>query len=324
MKTKLFGTQTGLTASELILGTAMFGNRSGYGADKDVATEIFNAYKEAGGNFIDTSDAYQFGESEEIIVELISGNRQDFIICSKYSRTHYQNPSIAIKGNHRKAMIESVENSLRRLKTDYIDFYMPHYDDLKTPFEEVIRGMEDLVKSGKVIYPGLANFPAWKAAAIAAWINALHLTPLAAIQIEYNLLQRTADRDLWFMAKNFGLGVMMYSPLAGGLLTGKYRGDEKGRLSLKSNTSPEENTLTNVVNDYLTFVAEEMNSTSAAVAMAWNATKDGFTIIGPRTLNQLNDYIQATTLTLSQTQIDHLNKISAVDLGYPYELLLKN
>ena len=183
--------------------------------------------------------------------------------------------------------------------------------------------MEDLVKSGKIIYPGLANFPAWKAAAIAAWTNALHLTPLAAIQIEYNLLKRTADRELWFMAKNFGLGVMMYSPLAGGLLTGKYRGDEKGRLSLKTNTSPEENTLTNVVNDYLTFVAGEMDSTSAAVAMAWNATKDGFTIIGPRTLNQLNDYIQATTLTLSQTQIDHLNKISAVDLGYPYELLLK-
>jgi aryl-alcohol dehydrogenase-like predicted oxidoreductase len=324
MKSKLFGTQTGLSASDLILGTAMFGNRSGYGADKDTATEIFNAYKEAGGNFIDTSDAYQLGESEEIIGELISKNRQDFIICSKYTRTHHRSPSIVSKGNHRKAITEAVENSLRRLKTDYIDFYMPHYDDLQTPFEEVIRGMEDLVKSGKIIYPGLANFPAWKAAAIAAWTNALHLTPLAAIQIEYNLLQRTADRELWFMAKNFGLGVMLYSPLAGGLLTGKYRSDEKGRLTLRTNTSPEEDAVSSVVNDYLAFVAKEMNITPAAIAMAWNGTKDGFTIIGPRTLKQLNDYLQATTLTLSKTQIDHLNKISAIDLGYPYEMLLKN
>jgi aryl-alcohol dehydrogenase-like predicted oxidoreductase len=151
--------------------------------------------------------------------------RSNFIICTKYTQSNESNLAISNYGNHRKAMRQAVESSLKRLKTDYIDVYMPHFDDGVTPMDEIVRGLEDLVNAGKVLYTGLTNFPAWKAAAIAKSAN------LSAIQIEYNLIQRTADREFIPMASEFGLGIMMYSPLAGGLLTGKYRQEESGRIN---------------------------------------------------------------------------------------------
>ena len=198
MKYKLIGTKTGLYGSEIILGAAMLGTRKGYGANAEDSRLILAAYADAGGNFIDTSDRYQLGESEELVGKFIEHQRSNFIICSKYTQSSEANPAISNSGNHRKAMKQAVEASLKRLKTDYIDIYMPHYDDGITPLDEIIRGLEDLVSAGKVLYTGLANFPAWKASAIA---SSTHLT---AIQIEYNLLQRTADREFIPMAAQFG------------------------------------------------------------------------------------------------------------------------
>jgi len=315
MKYKLFGTKTGLYASEIVLGAASFGTRRGHGTNPEDAKEILAAYADAGGNIIDVSDQYQFGEAEELVGKFTESQRNNFIICTKYTRSNEATPAISNFGNHRKAMRQAVESSLKRLKTDYIDIYMPHYDDGVTPLEEIIRGLEDLVQSGKVLYTGLANFPAWKAAAIAGSIR------LSAIQIEYNLLQRTADRELVPMAAQFGLGTMMYSPLAGGLLTGKYRKGETGRMTLGSNSQYQEDEVTKSMIDQLFVIAAELDVTPGQVAFAWVLSKGAFPIAGARTLAHINDGLKATQIQLSPQHIDQLNQLSAVSLGYPHELL---
>lgn len=160
MNYKLFGTQTGLPASELIMGGSQLGNRREDGTTAQDALQILSAYTDAGGNFIDLSDLYQFGEAEETVGKFTQHNRHDFILCTKYTLTSQPHSSVSNRGNHRKAMRQAVEGSLKRLKTDYIDLYMPHFDDGNTPLEEIVCGLEDLVKAGKILYTGLANFPA--------------------------------------------------------------------------------------------------------------------------------------------------------------------
>ncbi|GAA3927557.1 aldo/keto reductase [Chitinophaga oryziterrae] len=315
MKNKLFGTHTGLPASELILGAASLGERRGYGAVAEDIPKILSVYTDAGGNFIDVSDQYQLGEAEEIVGRFIEPHRHNFIICTKYTRSSERDPSPANSGNHRKAMRQAAESSLNRLKTDYIDIYMPHYDDGLTPIDEIARGLEDLVKSGKVLYTGLANFPAWKAAAIASAI------PLAALQIEYNLVQRTAERELIGMAGYFGLGTMLYSPLAGGLLTGKYRKGAAGRLTLSAPDGCQEDTATKNIIDQLELIAAELGVTPGQVALAWTLTRNAFPVIGARTVAHLEDSLKAVEICLSADQVTQLDNISAVTMGYPHDLL---
>jgi aryl-alcohol dehydrogenase-like predicted oxidoreductase len=315
MEYKLFGTQSGLPASELILGAANFGKRRGYGADADEIPKILAAYTDAGGNFIDVADQYQLGEAEEVVGRFIQQQRQNFIICTKYTRSNEANPLPGNLGNHRKAMRHAVDTSLKRLKTDYIDIYMPHYDDGVTPLEETIRGLEDLVKAGKILYTGLANFPAWKAAAIAGAI------PLAALQLEYNLLQRTADRELIPMAAHFGLGTMLYSPLAGGLLTGKYRKGAAGRLTLAAPDGYTEDAATKTIIDELELIAAAIETTPGEVALAWVLTKNAFPIVGARTLTHLTDSLKALNIRLSLDQVQRLEDVSSTTLGYPHDLL---
>lgn len=315
MKYKLFGTQTGLPVSELVLGAANFGQRRGYGATAEETQKILTAYADAGGNFIDVADQYQLGEAEEIVGKFIAHQRHNFIICTKYTRSTELKPGAANFGNHRKAMREGVDASLRRLKTDYIDIYMPHFDDGLTPLDEIIRGLDDLVKAGKILYTGLANFPAWKAAAIARDI------PLAALQIEYNLVQRTADREIMNMATHFGLGIMLYSPLAGGLLTGKYRKGTSGRLTLQAPGSYKEDAAAKNIIDQLELIGAEANASPGQIALAWVLTKNAFPIVGARTHFHLNENMKALTIKLSADQLDRLENISSVTMGYPHDLL---
>lgn len=315
MKHKLFGTNTGLPASELILGAASLGSRRGYGAVPADIPKILSAYTDEGGNFIDVADQYQLGEAEEIVGRFIKPQRGNFIICTKYTRSSEISPSPVNSGNHHKAMRQAVEASLKRLQTDYIDLYMPHFDDGITPPEEIARGLEDLVTSGKILYCGLANFPAWKAAIIASAV------PLAALQIEYNLVQRTADRELTGMADHFGLGTMFYSPLAGGLLTGKYRQGATGRLALSTASGVREDAETTAIIDELEQIAVATGGTPGQVALAWILTKNAFPIIGARTLAHLTDSFKALKITLTTGQITRLNDISAVSMGYPHDLL---
>ncbi len=315
MKNKLFGKHTGLPASEIVLGAASLGERRGYGSIAEEIPKIFAAYIDAGGNFIDVADQYQLGEAEEIVGKFIEAQRHNFIICTKYTRSSEKNPTPVNSGNHRKAMRQAVEASLKRLKTDYIDIYMPHFDDGLTPLEEIVRGLEDLVKAGKVLYTGLANFPAWKAAAIASAI------PLTALQIEYNLMQRTADRELMSMAEHFGLGTMLYSPLAGGLLTGKYRKGSAGRLTPSAPDGYQEDAATQTIIDQLELIAAEVEATPGQVALAWILTKNAFPIIGVRTLAHLEDSLKTLEIRLSPDQIKRLDNISTISMGYPHDLL---
>ncbi|SDG82561.1 Predicted oxidoreductase [Pedobacter terrae] len=315
MKYKLLGTHTGLQVSEVILGGAGLGERSGYGSTPEEALAILKAYTEAGGNFIDTSDKYQLGESEEIIGRFIKGQRQDFVISTKYTLTSNAQPKISSFGNHRKAMREAVDASLKRLQTDYIDIYMPHFDDAQTPWEEIARGLEELVKCGKVIYTGLTNFPAWKIALISSSV------PLNSIQVEYNLLQRSADREFLPLAQALGLGTMLYSPLAGGLLTGKYRKGETGRLANSSTEIKSEDDMAKIIIDYLESVAQAHDTTPGQVAFAWALHTGHFPLAGPRKIHHLEDSLKATELELTEHELTTLNELSQISLGYPHDLL---
>lgn len=315
MKYKIFGSKTGLHSSEIILGAANFGTKKGYGADPDESKKILTAYADAGGNFIDISDVYQFGEAEEIVGNYLKGQRNNFVVCSKYTRSSDPNPAISNFGNNRKSMRQAVEQSLKRLKTDYIDIYMPHYDDGVTSWEEIALGLQDLVSEGKIVYAGLSNFPAWKASAIAS------ATKLTALQIEYSLLQRTADRELIPMAKEFGLGVMMYSPLAGGLLTAKYRKGETGRISHSSGAKYSEDEKTKLIIDELVSIAEKYETTPGQIAFAWNLSKEAFPLLGARNINQFEQIISATEINLTADELTKLDALSSISLGYPHDLL---
>jgi aryl-alcohol dehydrogenase-like predicted oxidoreductase len=315
MNYKLFGTKTGLPVSELILGGSQLGDRRGYGAAAQDALQILAAYADAGGNCIDVSDTYQFGEAEETIGRFIAHKRDDFIICTKYTRSSQPDPSVANAGNHRKAMRQAIEGSLKRMKTEYIDIYMPHFDDGVTPLEEIVRGLEDLVLSGKILYAGLANFPAWKAASITSAI------PVTALQIEYNLMQRTAERELIPIAEHFGMGTMCYSPLAGGLLTGKYRQGASGRLTLSSPEGYLEDERTKMILDQTELIAKEVDCTSGQVALAWVLSKGVFPIIGARTLAHLETSLSAVDIRLNADQIRRLDEISVISMGFPHDLL---
>ena len=320
MDYKLLGKKTGLFVSEVALGTAMFGTASGYGADKEESKKIFDLYSESGGNLIDTSDFYQFGESEQFLGSFLKGRRSEFVIASKYSRGNANQQSMGVMGNHRKAMREAVENSLIRLKTDYIDVYYIHFDDTVTPLEEILRGMEDLSNSGKILYFGLSNFPAWKISSLAVRSELLNKIPLASVQLEYNLLNRNAEKQLLPMSETFGLGVLAYSPLAGGLLTGKYRNldSKESRFSTQKETGKEERLL-----DLLFSIAQELDATPSQIALKWMLTKNVFPIFGARKVQQLKESLKVLNYELGKNHINQLNDFTKPELMYPENINTK-
>jgi len=319
MNYQLLGTKTGLRVSELALGTSNFGTATGYGADPTEARRIWEGYVAAGGNFIDTSDAYQQGEAERLVGQLMGPDRGDFVLASKYARTASPTAAIAQLGNHRKAMTQAVEASLRRLGTDYLDLYLVHLPDSVTPVAEIARGFEDLARAGKILYGGFSNFPAWRVASAVTLAELRGWVPLAGIQVEFSLLQRTAERELLPMAEGLGLGIMGYSPLGGGVLTGKYRQGETGRATLVG--AEIDSPRINAILDALLAVAQEVEATPGQVATAWVKTRGVLPVIGARTRAQLDDQLRVPLLTLSPEQLQRLGAASAVPLGYPHDLL---
>jgi len=318
----LFGRGTGLKVSALILGTALLGKARGYGADPEDVPAILRAYADAGGNFIDTSDAYQEGQAEVAVGGFVAADRDDFVIASKYGRTARPQPPVAARGGHRKAMVQSVEASLRRLKTDRIDLYLVHLDDGVTPVEEIARGFDDLVRAGKILYGGFSNMPAWRVATAAATADLRGWTPIAALQVEYSLLERAAERELLPTAEAFGLGVMGYSPLAAGLLTGKYRAGETGRATdFTASVSHEDAGRSAAVIDATLAVADEVGASPGQVAIAWALAKGVFPVVGPRTPAQLRDNLAAAALDLDADHVRRLDEVGAVAAGYPHDLL---
>jgi aryl-alcohol dehydrogenase-like predicted oxidoreductase len=323
MRYHLFGQRTGLRISELVLGVANFGTGWGYGANLDDSRSIVDAYAEAGGNFIDGANVYQAGQSEAFLGEILAGRRDQFVLATKYSQSVVPNAGVLPTGNSRLAMRISVEASLKRLKTDRIDVFWVHLADGVTPIDEIMRGLDDLVRAGKIVYPGLSNFPAWRAARGATLADLQGWTPLAGLQFEYSLVQRTSEHELIPAGRALGLGLLAWSPLGGGLLSGKYRRGEKGRLeALGGVVFQQENSSqrTAVVDETLA-VAQELNVAPAEVAVAWVASKGTLPIIGPRTLEQLQTYIAATEITLSAEHIERLDRVSALEPIFPYSMI---
>jgi Predicted oxidoreductases (related to aryl-alcohol dehydrogenases) len=327
MQYRIFGRRTGLRVSELALGTGNFGTRWGHGAERDEAKKVFDAYVEAGGNFIDTADAYQFGESEELVGEFVATDRDNFVLASKYTLGTAATDGISRTGNSRKNMVRSVEGSLKRLKTDRIDLYWAHFADGVTPMEEIVRAFDDLVRSGKILYAGLSNFPAWRVARADLLAELRGWTPIAGIQIEYSLAERTADRELLPMAEALGLGAALWSPLGGGFLTGKYRSSDEGRLNTRLGVlvHTEKTARETAILDAVLAVAKEIGASPTEVAIAGllhkaaKSTTSLIPILGPRTREQLDATLGALDVTLSEEQIARLDTTSLIPLGTPHD-----
>src|SRR5260370_33576 len=232
MKYKLLA-NSGLRVSEAALGTMTFGDEWGWGSVKDEARKVYDGFREAGGNFIDSANFYTNGTSESFLGEFMKDHRQSMVLATKYSNAAPGTDPNG-SGNQRKNMMQAVEASLKRLQTDYIDLYWVHIWDQITPVEEVMRGLDDLVRQGKVLYVGISDAPAWRIAQANTLAQLRGWTPFAGLQIEYSLIERTVERELIPMAKALNVGLTAWSPLAGGVLTGKYHGhgsSETGRMS---------------------------------------------------------------------------------------------
>src|SRR3954470_12929837 len=235
---RMFGERTGLRVSELGLGGGNFGTRWGYGAEPEEARRIFDRFAEAGGNFLDCADAYQFGQAETLLGQFVAADRDHFVLATKYTLGAEPEGGVSRTGNGRKNMVRSVEASLKRLGTDRIDLYWAHMADGTTPTEEIARGFEDLVRAGKVLHVGLSDFPAWRVARAATLAELRGWAPVGGIQVAYSLVERTPARGLLPMAEALGLAVTAWSPLGGGLLSGKYRRGEAGRVAALGNPDP--------------------------------------------------------------------------------------
>ncbi|HEV8646351.1 MAG TPA: aldo/keto reductase [Burkholderiales bacterium] len=327
MRYKIFGRRTGLRVSELALGTGNFGTRWGHGAERGEAKRVFDRFAEAGGNFIDTADTYQLGESEELVGEFIAADRDYFVLATKYTLGTTATDGISRTGNSRKNMVRSIEGSLKRLKTDRIDLYWAHFADGVTPMEEIMRAFDDLVRSGKILYAGLSNFPAWRVSRADLLTELRGWAPVAGIQIEYSLAERTADRGLLPMAEALGLAVALWSPLGGGFLTGKYRSSNEGRLNTRLGVlvHTEKTTRETGILDAVLAVAREAGASPTEVAIAWllhkarRSTTSLIPILGSRTREQLDDTLGALNVKLSPDQIARLDTASGIALGTPHE-----
>jgi aryl-alcohol dehydrogenase-like predicted oxidoreductase len=314
--------RSGLRVSTISLGTGNFGDGWGHGASVQEAHDVYDEYRSAGGNFIDASSNYQFGDAEVYLADMIASDRDEVVLATKYSTGTTMDSGLQMTGNGRKSMVQSLEASLRRLKTDRVDLLWAHAPDNATPIDEIMRSFDDLVRSGKVLYVGLSNFPAWRVATGATIAAARGWAPLVAIQTEYSLAERAAERDLLPMAEAFGLGVLGYSPLGGGMLTGKYRGGETGRAqsSISQFLHHEGDGNKAAILDAVEAIAREVNATADAVAISWSMAKGVIPIVGQRTTGQLTTNLAAAQLHLSPAQIDRLDAASALQLGHPHDM----
>jgi aryl-alcohol dehydrogenase-like predicted oxidoreductase len=324
MKYRLLG-NSGLRVSEAALGAMTFGEDWGWGAAKDEARKVYETYREAGGNFIDTANVYTNGSSERFVGEFIKDHRQSIVLSTKYSNAMPGNDPNAA-GNHRKNMMQAVDASLSRLQTDYIDLYWVHIWDQMTPVEEVMRGLDDLVRQGKILYAGISDAPAWWVAQANTLADLRGWSRFVGLQIEYSLIQRTVERELVPMAKALNVGVTAWSPLANGILTGKYHGEgkaEAGRMSRQEMQEflPEQQRTERVV-AAVKAVAGQTGRSMAQVALAWlrHRSVPVTPIIGARKVAQLQDNLASLELDLSAEQVKSLDEASSIEAGFPYYL----
>jgi len=322
MRYKLLG-DSGLRVSELCLGTMTFGDDWGWGASHKESRRIFEAYAVAGGNFIDTADLYTNGTSESLVGECVAGDRERFVLATKYTNSMPgSDPNAA--GNHRKNMIQSLEASLKRLNVDYVDIFWLHAWDFTTPVEEIMRAFDDLVRAGKVLYIGVSDTPAWIVARANTLAELRGWSRFIALQVEYSLVERTSERELLPMARAMGLGTTAWSPLGSGLLTGKYTRSKApaSERRLDKVAFKEIDDTTYSIAREVDRVAGEIGQHPAQVALNWVRQQTGIIpIIGARTADQIKQNLACLEFTLNRNQLERLNKISQVALGFPHDFL---
>jgi aryl-alcohol dehydrogenase-like predicted oxidoreductase len=330
MNYQLLG-RSGLRVSDLCLGTMTFGEDWGWGASKGEARRIYDAYRAAGGNFIDTANIYTGGTSETLVGEFIAGHREEVVLATKYTNTAAgftgTNRDPNAGGNQRKNMVQAVEASLKRLGTDYIDLYWLHIWDALTPAEEVMRAFDDLVRAGKVLYIGISDAPAWVVAKSNTLAELRGWTQYVGLQIEYSLLERTVERELLPMAADFGLSVLAWSPLRNGVLSGKYlpenaaaAADARMNAPMMKGFGTDDSSAETVVRETVA-IANELGVPPAQVALAWLRTRGAaiIPIIGARKLAQFEDNLRSLNVVLSSVQRERLDRVSAVPLGFPHD-----
>jgi aryl-alcohol dehydrogenase-like predicted oxidoreductase len=321
MRYKLLG-RSGLRVSELALGTMTFGEDWGWGASKEESRTIFEAFSEAGGNFIDTAVNYTNGSSERYVGEFIAAQRDYYVVATKYTlrdrNVSRSDPNAG--GNQRKNMMRSVETSLRNLQTDHIDLYYLHAWDFMTPVDEVMRGLDDLVSSGKVLYAGISDTPAWIVSKANTLAELRGWSRLVALQTAYSLADRAAERDLLPMARAEEMAVLAWSILEAGILTGKHR--DPGATTRFKGASEEELAR----GDKVVALASEIGRTPAQVAINWVRQRPWngpamIPILGARSLAQLRDNLEALDFSLTAEQIERLDAIAPPNLGFPHDFL---
>ena len=316
---------SGLRVSEICLGTMSFGLEWGFGADEATSHRVLHAFTEAGGTFLDTANKYHGGETETIVGNWLVGRRDKMVVATKYTLA-MDHADLNSAGNGRKNLQRSVEASLKRLKTDYIDLLWVHAYDDQTPYAETLRALDDVVRAGKVLYIGVSDTPAWVVSASNTMAELKGWSQYVGLQIEYSLLQRTVERDLLPMANHFGLSVLAWAPLGAGVLTGKYSraGAQDDSLRKAGNeqrgrTSERNLAIAKTVDQ----IADELGKTSAQVATAW-VMAQGYgviPIVGARKPEQITDSLGSTDVELSAEQLERLDAVSRPELGFPHDFL---
>jgi aryl-alcohol dehydrogenase-like predicted oxidoreductase len=314
--------RSGLRVSELALGTMTFGEQDKWGADAEASGRMLGAYAEAGGNFLDTANRYAWGRSEELLGELLHGKRDEFVLATKYT-LQTRPGDLNSAGNHRKNLVQSLEESLRRLRTDRVDLLWVHTRETWTPVAEVMRALDDQVRAGKVLCVGVSDWPAWEVAQGNTLAELRGWSPFVGLQLRYNLLERTPERELLPMAAALDLAVTAWGPLAEGRLTGKYLHGGGGRLTTTPHVFPHSQQGSDDVVRLVGAIAAETGRSPAQVALAWLRGRPGTVvpIVGATRPEQLADSLAAADLTLDADQLARLDKASAVPLGFPHDLL---
>ena len=314
---------SGLRVSPLCLGTMTFGEEWGWGSSVPESEAIMARFLDRGGNFIDTANGYTLGHSETIIGDYLAhdrSRRDRIVIGTKFFTNMFPGDPNG-GGAGRKSLMAACEQSLRRLRTDYIDLYWMHLWDKFTPIEETMRALDDLVRAGKVRYIGFSDTPAWKTAQAQVTAEFRGWTPLIALQVEYSLIERTVEGELLPMARELGLGVTPWSPLRGGVLSGKYTREHADQVKAGrgERVTAFLNERTYAIVDELLRIGRELGTNPAAVALAWVQSRPGVasTIIGARTLDQLEQNLLAADLTLTSEQIAALDRLSEPTLNFP-------
>ncbi|MBD3731382.1 MAG: aldo/keto reductase [Sphingopyxis sp.] len=316
--------RSGLRVSQIALGTMTFGEAAEWSRPEADCRKVFDSYVEAGGNFIDTANMYTGGESERMVGRFIAADRERFVVATKFANAVPGRGDPNEAGMHRKNLVQSVEKSLSRLGVDYIDLHFVHWWDFTTPVEEVQRALDDLVRAGKILHIGLSDVPAWVVSRAQAFHDLRGVAPVAAMQLEYSLVERSIEREHLPLARAHDIGVMAWSPLAGGILTGKYTaqqagGDEPKRMdSMQLQPLDERN---REIATALDRMAASIGAKPSQVALAWMLSRRVIPIVGATRPEQLAENLAACDLELDAAMLAELDEASRFQAGHPYSML---